>query len=75
MKVFCAACGQKRPEGRKETHCVPCANVGHNSRLVLSVEDAKRRVAIWAKYYAEQGFSVAQRLAIPFYVRLLRTIV
>ena len=57
--VACGVCGQHRPPGWDETHCVPCANTGHLYRLMGADE-----MAWCAKRDARAGYpEVARRRA------------
>lgn len=38
LPVACYQCGQHRPRGRTETSCLPCANSGHDFRLMGRME-------------------------------------
>lgn len=65
MTPFCCLCGRDRPEGRTETHCVPCANAGHNGRIIEDMDDLWRSISIWADYYRHFKFTPEQLRSIP----------
>ncbi len=70
FKPFCPSCGGYRPYGRTESMCVPCADTGHSSRLVLNESDRQHRISNWAKFYREQGFTEKDLRSIPFWLNL-----
>ena len=74
IEPFCPTCGAVRPVDNTSTWCVPCLNRGHTYRLCQSVEDARRRVAIWKKYYRQHAFTKKEIAGIPHFQRLLKVV-
>ena len=60
IPVACPSCGRIRLQGRTETWCVPCANVGHDYTL----KDAGRLRQMADRNRMDFYYDVADRLDI-----------
>lgn len=71
---FCQLCGHERPAHKHDTDCVPCANTGHNGRLIETDDDLYRSLAIKAKHFINLEFTSVQRNAVPAYIAAVKRV-
>jgi hypothetical protein len=70
FKPYCPQCGRVKPDDVTATNCIPCGNSGHGYRLVANEKDRQDRIAHWKMYYDKNGFTEAERKAIPSWKHL-----